>query len=212
MSQYALNLALPPVYAEDNFFVSSCNREAHRMVSAWPDWPSHALLMHGPKGSGKSHLAHIWASRAGAAAVSRPQGGEGGNLLVEDIEWLDDEQALLHVLNGSAENGRNLLLTSSVPASQLPFSLPDLTSRLKALPSVAIHEADDEALHRVLRKQFADRQIKINDDVIIYLTPRMERSFKKINILVDTLDRAALMEGRTITIPFVRRLLESASA
>lgn len=215
MSQYALNLALPPVFAEDNFFVSACNHEAHHRVLSWPQWNSHALVLYGPKGSGKSHLAHLWAARAKARQLSdiRCQLSETKNaLLLEDIEWLQDEEALLHVLNSVAENGGSLLLTAAMPPRNLPFTLPDLTSRLKALPVVAIHEADDEALSRVLRKQFADRQVKISDEVIAYLTPRMERSFSKINQLVEKLDRAALSAGRTLTVPFVRQLLESPAA
>ncbi|MDE3016230.1 MAG: hypothetical protein KGI29_04830 [Pseudomonadota bacterium] len=225
MSQYALNLALPPVYAEDNFFVSGCNREAHRLVMAWPDWAYPALLLYGPKGSGKSHLAHIWAVRAAVQqrSGSRCQMSENflisgihhptaGALLLEDIERISDERALLHLLNAAGENGRSLLLTAAVSPSGLPFSLPDLTSRLKALPAIAIAEADDEALAAALHKQFGDRQMKIGDDIVAYIVPRMERSFSKVNELVELLDRAALAEGRTLTIPFVKRLLELTSA
>ena len=163
MSQYTLSLALPPVFSEDNFFVSDCNRQAHGWIMRWPDWPAHALLLHGPEGSGKSHLAAIWAARS------------KGNV-AEDIERLADERELLHLFNSTKENKQNLLLTASVPAPGLPFTLPDLTSRLLSIPSVAIGQPDDEVLAGAMRKQFADRQMKVDDDVIAYILPRMERS------------------------------------
>src|SRR5277367_6117096 len=98
MSQYLLPLTLPPVFSEDNFFVAACNREAYQWIMAWPTWPAHALMLYGPEGCGKSHLARIWAARAGET-----------HELIEDIETLRDEEALLHRFNSSRENGRSLL-------------------------------------------------------------------------------------------------------
>jgi len=214
MSQYALNLTLPPVFSADNFFVSGCNREAYQWITAWPEWPAHALLLTGPKGSGKTHLGHIWAGRAEARqwSVTNGQLSEKNNLLIEDIEKIRDERALLHLLNYAKETGQYLLLTSSTPPKGLPFRLPDLTSRLLALPVAVLGQPDDEALGGVLRKQFADRQMKVGEDVIAYLLPRMERSLSKVNELASSLDRQALSEGKSLTIPFVRQWLERAAA
>lgn len=200
MSQYALNITLPPVFSSDNFFVSSCNEEAHRWISAWPNWPAHALLLYGPAGSGKSHLAAIWAARA------------KGNMLVEDIERITDARQLLHLFNFTKENKASLLFTSAVPAAQLPFTLPDLTSRLLAIPAVAIGQPDDAVLAAAMRKQFADRQMKVDDDVIAYILPRMERSLAKAKDLVELLDREALAGKKSITIPFVKSVMETATS
>jgi len=212
MAQYPLLLTLPTIFSADNFFVSDCNREAWQAVSAWPDWSSHALLICGPRGSGKSHLGQIWAERAGAYILTANEPDkepDNHHWLIEDIEQFEDERKLLHWFNYTRENKRNLLLTSSVLPPQLPFILPDLTSRLLAIPYVSIHDADDEALLGAMRKQFSDRQMKVADDVIAYLLPRMDRSFAAVIAMVEKLDKAALAERRTLTIPFVKRLLES---
>ena len=216
MSQYALNLALPPVFTADNFFVSGCNKEAWQWIDAWPEWPtarpSHALILHGPSGSGKSHLGHIWAARAHAITVNAEHlelaQPESGNWLVEDIERITLARPLLHLFNYVRENGGSMLMTSLLPASELPFTLPDLTSRLLALPSAHIDQPDDTVLAGAMRKQFTDRQMKVDDEVIDYMVPRMERSQAKAKELVERLDHTALAESKSITIPFVRKTME----
>lgn len=212
MSQYTLPLPHAPVFSPDNFYVSGCNRDARRWLERWPDWPSHALLLYGPEGAGKTHLAHIWASCAQAGMTDmRTQAlapaDIRGHHVLENIDALKDERLLLHTLNIARESGIGLLLTSSFPLPQLPFTLPDLTSRLKALPAVAIAPPDDEALAAALRKQFADRQLKVSDEAVAFLLPRMERSFSGAARLVEAVDKRALAEKRELTIPFLKAAL-----
>jgi len=213
MAQYAFPLTLPPVFSEDNFYAAPCNRESHAWVTRWPNWPSQALLVYGPSGAGKSHLGHIWAGRAkGKIFFSREQKKfapetMSGNWLIEDIEKLADEKALFHLLNLAKENKNFLLLTASLPPRELPFTLPDLTSRLLALPCVGIAAPDEETIAAVLRKQFSDRQLKVEDEVIAFLLPRMERSYGGAATIVETLDKQALAEQRNLTVPFVKRTL-----
>ncbi len=200
-SQYAFSLPLPEVFSEGNFYVCECNREAHALINSWPDWPSHAALLIGETGSGKSHLGQIWAERAKASIITarelKAKEPMAGNALIEDIDHMSDERALLHALNYSKEQKSSLLLTSEKPASELAFTLPDLTSRLKALMVATITTPDEEALAAIMRKQFADRQLKVADDVIAFLLPRMERSFAQVRGLVATLDNEALMQRKT---------------
>jgi chromosomal replication initiation ATPase DnaA len=209
MSQFTLPISLPPVFSEDNFFVAGCNQEAHRWIMRWPDWKTHALIIYSPTGAGKSHLGHIWAERANAKTTTLPLAPETvrGNLLIEDIEKITDEQALFHLLNLAKENKYSLLLTSNVAPNRLPFELPDLTSRLLALPAIGIGAPDDMLLAAVLHKQFADRQLKVEDGVIAFLLPRIERSFTQAVKIVDILDKKALAEQRNLTVPFVKRVL-----
>ena len=211
MTQGVLELALPPVFLEDNFYTADCNRDAHAWIARWPDWPAHALILHGPAGAGKSHLGHIWANRTGAQILHAEHSLSPEKLyensLVEDIEAVKDERALLHLINFSRENNAYLLLTSSLPPRQLPFTLPDLTSRLLALPAVGITAPDEKTLAAVLRKQFSDRQLKVSDDVIAFLLARMDRSFAKVMEIVEKLDKQALAEQRDLTIPFLKQTL-----
>jgi len=212
MSQLPLSLGMQPVYSEDNFFISDCNRDAYDWITAWPHWPGYALLMYGPKGSGKTHLGQLWTKRAhaltwpasGLDAMEYPLSFHG---LIEDIERTRDERLLLHLMNHAREQGHNLLLTTAVIPQHLPFVLPDLTSRLLALSSVQITQPDDAVLAGAMRKQFADRQMKVTDDVIVYALPRMERSLRKVQELVELVDKSALAERKNVTVPFIRKLL-----
>lgn len=209
MSQYSLPLPLDSVFLSGNFVVSGCNDLAHRWITRWPDWPANALYIYGPHGCGKTHLAHIWAEKTGAQflldrldATLSEQGNPA--LILENIEQSGNEAALFHLLNHTKQLHRPLLITSSFSAASLPFTLPDLLSRLKSLPNAEIFAPDDIALAAVLRKLFADRQLKVEAGVINYLLARSERSFSAASELVTRLDSAALAEKKALTIHFVR--------
>ena len=215
MSQFALPLSLPPVYSAENFYVSACNQLAYQRVTQWPQWLSHCLIVHGEKGTGKTHLAHVWAQQANASVVAASQLKEfsplDGNLLIEDIEQAASPVALLHCYNDAKEKGHFLLLTSAVAPQSLPFTLADLTSRLRASPCEAIAAPSDEMLAAALRKQFADKQLKVAEEVIEYLLPRMDRSLAAVRMLVELLDTQALAQQRSLTVPFVRRVLDASA-
>lgn len=210
--QGILPLTLPPVYAESNFQLYDCNREAHAWIGRWPDWPGGALLLYGPPGSGKTHLGHLWAARAQAkrmdAAIADPDPASLSQpVWIDHTERIRRPETLLHTINYARERGLSVLLTSETAAASLPFTLPDLTSRLRALPAVPIHAPDEDALRAVLRKQFSDRQMKIDEEALSFLLARMERSFTQAQQVVDRLDREALSAGRALTIPFIKQLL-----
>ncbi|NBX03139.1 MAG: hypothetical protein EBR02_03560 [Alphaproteobacteria bacterium] len=211
MSQIPLSLHLPPVFSLDNFYVAACNEEAYRFILSWPNWPTHALLIYGEKGAGKTHLGHVWAEKSGAATFHASEITEffppRSAVLIEDIEEIPSEDVLFHLFNSSKEDGLSLLLTSNLASGQFPFSLPDLTSRLLSIPAVKISAPDDNMVAAALRKQFSDRQLKVDDDIIAYILPRIERSLSAVHALVATLDRETLAEGRRLTIPFVKRFL-----
>ena len=118
-----------------------------------------------------------------------------------------DERALLHAYNGIAERGGYLLLTAQAPPARWPLSLPDLASRLRLAPAVALGLPDDTLLAALMLKLFADRQIAVAPEVPAYVVPRIERTFAAVASLVDALDRAALAEGRPVTVPLVRAVL-----
>lgn len=204
-----------------DFMVSDCNDQAFATIHRWPDWKGRSLMLSGPVASGKTHLAHIWASRSHAQFVDADQlttawverhvaqGDAAKNWIMEAIETTPDQPALFHWLNAIREQEGYLLLTSRLPAAQLPFDLPDLTSRLKALPSASLSAPDDAVLTAVLIKQFADRQLRVPEEVIRYLLPRMERSYQAASHWVEQLDQAAMLQQRKISIPLVRKLLDA---
>ncbi len=211
--QMVFDLPARPALGREDFFVSPANRLALAQVDAWPSWPDGRLAVCGPGGSGKTHLVHVWAARAGARilpAASLPALDlatlpEGVALALEDGDRPGDaprartEEALFHLLNRLRAGGGSLVLTCRTPPAQWRVALPDLASRLEAAQVARLDPPDDALLSAVLLKLFSDRQIDVAPDLISYLLARMDRSFEAAEALVRRLDVAALARQRPIT-------------
>lgn len=201
--------------------VSACNRAAYDAVTRWPDWQQPVLVLQGPPAAGKTHLAHIWAARSGAhfldaATLTRPavqalaeEGGAARAWVLEGLEALAEQAALFHLLNAAREQGGWLLVTTATPPAQMEISLADLRSRLCAAPLATLDTPDDAALMAALVKQFADRQLRVGEEVVQYLLKRMERSFAAARDWVARIDAEALATRSNITVALVRRLLDA---
>jgi chromosomal replication initiation ATPase DnaA len=204
--QLALALAHNESYAREDFIPGAGNTAALAAVERWPDWPARAMALIGPEGSGKSHLAAIWAKRAGGRLIASrsvsaamvPSQLATGALVIED-DGERDEAALFHLLNLAQEEQASLLITARTPPASWPVALPDLASRLRAVPLAMLAAPDDAMLRVVLVKLFADRQIAATDDLVDYLANRIERSFAAARAVVDKLDREALRQMRPVT-------------
>ncbi len=217
-----LPLALPVVErrGREDWILSTSNRTATELVDAWPEWPSDVVLLIGPQGAGKSHLARIFADLSGAVIVPAHELGRhdpvelAGHraLVVEDAGEGLDETALFHLLNSVRQAGGTLLVTARAAPGAWGVALPDLLSRLRAATPVEVHEPDDELLAALLAKLFADRQTVVDPAVISYLARRMERSFAAAVGLVDELDRAALAAKGPITRAVAARVLDACYA
>jgi chromosomal replication initiation ATPase DnaA len=208
--QRAFAYPVVTTFGRGDFLVSVGNRDAFDWIERWPDWPTRALALHGPSGSGKTHLAHLWCERAGAtliagADVTEPMPPDAA-VAIDDADRAA-ERPLLHLYNSALERGASLLLTMRAPPASLPIALPDLGSRLRALPVVGIVPPDDELLGAVLVKHFADRQIRVGPGVIAYLVARIERSFASASSVAARLDAVALSAGRPITVKLARAVL-----
>jgi chromosomal replication initiation ATPase DnaA len=203
-----------PATGRDDLLVAGPVDAAVAMIDAWPHWPSPVVVIAGPVGSGKSHLAAIWREKAGAATVE-PKAGAGaealaerGPLLIEDADRAAlDDRTLFHIINNIRQNGHTLLMTSRLWPMSWPVELPDLRSRLKAATVVEIGEPDDELLSQVIVKLFADRQLFVDDRLVAYIVARMERSLQAAQTLVDRLDRLALARGSRITRALAQEVL-----
>ena len=212
-SQLTLPLAHSPQYGRDDFVAGPCNEAALKLIERWPDWPAPIVVLSGPAGSGKTHLTHIWAERAGAEvlAASGLSGAPvrpGGVLAVEDVDAeAVPEEGLFHLINRVKEAGASLLITSRLAAPEWHVSLPDLRSRLRMAAPATLASPDDELLRKVLVKLFADRQLIVDRAVIAYLLVRMERSLAAALLLVERLDREALAAASPITRPMSARIL-----
>jgi chromosomal replication initiation ATPase DnaA len=215
-----LAFALPHAESltRDNFFEGPANSAGLGLVDSWPEWPNRIMLLVGPEGSGKSHLAAIWAQQAGARATSAhaltadsvPEALATGALVVEDLNSPNfDERALFHLMNLSREQQAYILITARLAPSTLQVELRDLRSRLRAVPTVSLLPPDDQLFRALIVKFCADRQLAIDESVVSYLASRIERSFAAAKRVVELLDTEALRLGRPVTRALAAELLHN---
>ena len=215
--QFALDLRHRAAAGREAFLVSGCNSAAVAGIARWPDWPGPALVLAGPPGSGKSHLAEVWRTRSGARLLgSGPAFGPGGpgpgaRVVVDDADLRDDEE-VLHLHNAVAERGGSLLVAAREPPARWRGRLPDLVSRLAAATTVRIGEPDDALLAAVVVKMLADQRLDVPANVLNYLLARMERSFEAAGALAAEINRLSLATGRGATVPLAREALERLGA
>jgi chromosomal replication initiation ATPase DnaA len=192
----------------EDFLISKSNAPAVALVEGWPNWPNSAVAICGPSGAGKSHLAQAWRVRSGAGVVSGDQLSEASitllessaGLIVEDIDrGIADERILFHIFNVAREKKLFVLVTSTCAPGELDIALPDLRSRLRALPVAVIEPPDDALLQAVLVKLFADRQLAVDPQVISYMALHMERSMAAARGAVALADKLALSKQRKVT-------------
>lgn len=204
--QLVLELGHVAAQSEADFMVCDGNAIAFEHILAFPNWAAPLTLVEGSAKSGKSHLARIWAERAGAIAATPANAEvlatEGGKVpvLIEDVDRAGyDEAELFHLLNQSMRDERPVLMTARVPVADWPFVTNDVKSRARLAAWFPLTAPDDILLSQMFVKLFADRQLSVDPKVISYLVARMERSSEEVVALVAIADRLALSRGRAIT-------------
>jgi chromosomal replication initiation ATPase DnaA len=206
-TQIPLDFPVEAEFRAADLVITPANASAARFLDSWPAWPGHAAILTGPPGSGKSHMAHVWAARAGARFL--PARGltldnvaliASGPLLLEDVApGAVDETALFHCLNASRAAGVHCLLTSRLPPGDWAIATPDLASRLRAAHLAELGAPDDHLLSAVLVKLFADRQLQAPPDVVAYVVRRMERSLAAAQAVAQAIDRLSLARRQAPT-------------
>ena len=195
-------------FAREDFLAGPSNAAALALVERWPDWPHRVMALIGPEGSGKSHLASIWAAQAGARSIAArslshldlPAAFATGALVVEDLEADGlDERALFHLLNLAREEGAHVLITARTAPGMLDLEILDLASRLRAVPMVFLAPPDDALLRALIVKLGADRQLLLDEALVTYLANHIERSFAAARNAVVRLDEEALRQHRPVT-------------
>jgi chromosomal replication initiation ATPase DnaA len=216
-----LAFALPHAESltRDNFLEGPANAAGLALVDSWPEWPNRIMLLVGPEGCGKSHLAAIWAEQAGARSTSAhaltpasvPAALATGALVVEDLNPAEvDERALFHLMNLAREDEAFVLITARLPPSAFQIELRDLRSRLRAVPTVPLLPPDDALFRALIVKFCADRQMAVDESVVSYLATRIERSYGAARRAVELLDSEALRLGRPATRALAAELLRNA--
>ena len=199
----------------DDFFVSAANATAFGMISDPDRWPLRKLVIAGPAGCGKSHLARIFAAGQRtqiitAAELTADFVPDTPALVVEDMDTLPlaAQESMFHLHNHLQNNAGNLLMTARQTPAHWPITLPDLASRMQGTAVVQVADPDDALLQAVMMKLFADRQIMPPPGLTAYLAPRIERSFAAAADIVARLDDAALATGHKINLRLAARLLD----
>lgn len=217
--QLGLDLPSRAALGRDAFFVAPTNAMALAMIDGWQAWAGRKLALTGPAGSGKTHLAHVWANMAGAQIVSATEITEDavpdlacGNLVVEDVPLIarapDLQTALFHLHNLVLADGHSLLLTGAAAVQHWGITLPDLQSRLQGTTAVALAPPDDALLSALLVKLLADRQLTPKPDLIPFLLTRMDRSFADAIAVIERLDAASLALKRPVTRALAAQVLD----
>lgn len=218
--QLVLDLPHRPALDAEDFIVSESNAAADEMIARWPDWPGHSVVLAGPEGAGKTHLAHVWQLRSGgvrvaaraldtetAAQLAGPNG-----IAVEDVDaggedGAFDERALFHLLNLAREQSFHVLLTARTMPGAWDISLPDLRSRVRSLAVVSIETPDEMLLSAVLVKLLADRQIPATPPAVRHLARHMERSMAFALRIVEQIDTRLWNTPREVTRDLARDVL-----
>lgn len=217
-SQIPMNFEFRAATGREDFLVTSANEEAVAWIDKWPDWPMRSLLLVGPSGAGKTHLAHVWQTRTNAKVI---EAEELDRFDIEEISTLAahplilenarpglKEDALFHLFNLIQEKGGSLLITATTAPGAWNLTLKDLSSRLGTVPVARIQEPDDALFSALVIKLFSDRQLAVTPDVVQYITQRLERSFAEARRFVTRLDNSALAKKRKITISLLREVFK----
>ena len=215
-NQLILNLRMLPSMHRNDYFVSKTNKEVVEWIDIWPNWPHYGLIIFGPQRSGKSHLASVLKTLSAGKIVYANNITKNNVealfekqcIIVENLESLVSEDAMFHLFNMCRENNNKIMITSSLAPKDLKLKLLDLKSRILSLPSIGLKFPDDLLLEQIFLKQFLDKGVMVEKEVISFLLKRVDRSFDSVYNLVSKIDFASLEKSRKITIPFVKKYLE----
>ena len=205
--QQQMTFVLPyrQTFDREDFIVAPCNIDAVTWMDLQGCWSSHAFLVYGPKGCGKTHLSYMFSKiHIDAKDLTEDFYPTDPKIVVENIDETVNEKALFHLFNWTREQNIGLLMT----ARKIPnFQLPDLTSRILMIQKVPILPPDDDLIFGMLAKVFLERNIAVDANVLEYATHQTERSFEAVHALIDAADGLALSQNRRITIPIIKQTL-----
>lgn len=213
--QFILPLTKRPVLDAGNFIVARCNQQALEFVRRWPDWPSTAAALFGPKACGKSHLASIWADMAQASIISAPElttfvtrKTASTAFVIEDLDRTPADAARDHILIGLLDRpGVSVLLTGRNPPARWTVATGDWHSRLHSLIAFQMWSPDDEFLSALVQRHFAERQLHPPASVVNHILSHVERTPDAIAGFVDSVDHRALSEKRPLSLRLVMEML-----
>ncbi|MEM1140189.1 MAG: DnaA/Hda family protein [Pseudomonadota bacterium] len=214
-AQYFFDLPAGERYAPDRFVRGDANSDPLDHVLAWPEWPNPVLCIVGPKVSGKTHLARIWAARAEAVFIAGPDltdarahgVGDGKPVVIDDADCCPDADGLFHLFNHVVYGGGSLLLTATRAPAAWAIDRDDLRTRMNTVFTQTIGPPDDALLAGIIVKRVQDEGLTIPQDVVSYMTQRIDRSYAAQNAVIDALVGEAQSDFKPITKLLARKYI-----
>ena len=203
-------------YSKEDFYVSSSNNEAFKLIESWPKWIKKAVNIFGPAGSGKTHLTSILKNKTSLITIESDKLDDEiffkfklkEVLIIENLNENISENLLFSLYNVSLQDNKYLLITSKKPINKLNFKLVDLRSRLNSTTIIGIDLPSDELISVILSKNFSDRQIEVEKKHIDYIIKRIDRSYEKISQFISTIDKYSLKKSSPFSLKLIKEVLK----
>jgi chromosomal replication initiation ATPase DnaA len=217
MDQLIFKFPFSKKYYEQDFFISSNNFSAYKLVESWPTWPGKWLNIFGAPGSGKTHLAKILQKKI--ERIKLIDALHANDEIVNDLNILDcliidnfsnniDEKLLYSILNQSKQLDNYVLINSITSINNINFKLKDLKSRINSFLFIGIELPTDDLLKVIISKTFSDKQISINPKISEFIIKNIERSYEKMFKFLKDVDDLSLSTGKSININLIKKLLD----
>ena len=214
--QLLLNFTLNKNYLEQDFYLSSSNRNAYNLIKCWPKWIKRTINIYGEKFSGKSHLSSIFEKKTTCIKIFSSKLSNNTvqdfkikqALVIEDLDENISENLLYTILNIVEQESKYLLITSLKPLNKFNFKLPDLISRIRNCLAIKLNPPDDDLVYALLIKNLSDRQISIDKKLIEYIIKRIDRSYEKIFLFIHKIDNISLQKGKPINLINIKEALK----
>ena len=216
MSQLIFNFPFTTNYFEEDFFVSSSNFEAYKLIETWPKWPSRNINIYGPSGCGKSHLANILKKKINSFFINASDISNNSLaliklkecLIIDNYENNIEENLLYTIINQTHQSNQYVIINSDQPISSLEIKLEDLKSRLSSFSKITIDLPTDDLIKVVLTKNFSDKQIQIDNKLIDFILKYINRSYEDIFNFIKKIDELSLSTGKSININLIKKVLK----
>ena len=218
MSQLVFKFPFKTKYYEQDYYVSSNNFSAYRLIESWPNWPGKWVNIFGPKGCGKTHLSNILKKKINLIHMIDAKKVDNETiskfekldcLIIDNYEKNIDEKIFYSLLNQSKQSDSYLLVNSILPLGNIKFDLKDLRSRTESFINLGIELPTDDLLRVVISKSFSDKQIEITPKILEYIIKNIERSYEKVFKFIKEIDDLSLSSGKSININLIKKVLNN---
>ena len=216
MSQLIFKFPFKTNYIKQDFFVSSSNFEAYKLIESWPNWPDKSINVHGPSGCGKTHLSKILEKKIDKIIILNenkindtiiPELNKNKCLIIDNFNNKIDEKLFYSFLNHSKQLDNFILVNSFIPLNKFSFKLNDLKSRIDSFVNIGIDLPPDDLLHVIISKSFSEKQITISPRISDYIVKNVERSYEKMFKFLRDIDDLSLSSGKSININLIKKVL-----